>query len=42
MFDKDEDTDENWADDILMVFQKEEGKYGEIFLVKVMSEETGG
>jgi RNA-binding protein 39 len=42
MFDKDEETDENWADDIRMEFQEEGGKYGKISLVKVMSEEPGG
>lgn len=42
MFDKDEETDENWADEIRMVFHEEGGKYGEISLVKVMKEESGG
>ncbi len=42
MFDKDEETDENWADDIRMEFQEEGGKYGKIILVKVMKNDPGG
>lgn len=35
MFDKDEETEENWADDVKLEFEEEGGKYGKISLVKV-------
>jgi len=42
MFNKDEETEENWADDIKLDFEEEGGKHGKILKVKVMSEESGG
>lgn len=42
MFDKDEETEENWAEDIKVEFEEECGKYGKIQNVLVMSQEKGG
>ncbi len=42
MFDKDEETEEGWAEDIKLDFQEEGGKHGKITDVKVMSKEGGG
>lgn len=42
MFNKDEETDEGWAEDIKEEFKEEGGKHGGIEMVKVMSEEPGG
>lgn len=42
MFDKDEETEEGWAEDIKLEFEEEGGKYGKIQFVKVISKEVGG
>jgi len=42
MFDKDEETDEGWEEDIRLDFEEEGGKHGKILSVKVMSKEVGG
>lgn len=42
MFDKDEETDENWEEDIKLDFEEESSKHGKIISVKVMSQEVGG
>jgi len=42
MFDKDEETDEGWEEDIKLDFQEESSKHGKILSVKVMSQEVGG
>ena len=42
MFDKDEETEEGWAEDIKLDFEEEGGKYGKIQFVKVISKEVGG
>ena len=42
MFDKDEETDEGWEEDIRLDFEEEGGKHGKIVSVKVMSKEAGG
>lgn len=42
MFDKDEETDEGWEEDIRLDFEEEGGKHGKIICVKVMSKEVGG
>lgn len=42
MFDKDEETDEGWEEDIRLDFEEEGGKHGKIVSVKVMSKELGG
>lgn len=42
MFDKDEETEKGWAEDIKLDFQEEGGKHGKITAVKVMSHEAGG
>lgn len=42
MFDKDEETEEGWEEDIKMDFEEESSKHGKILSVKVMSKEVGG
>ena len=42
MFDKDEETDEGWEEDIKLDFEEECSKHGKLRLVKVMSTEPGG
>ncbi|EJK52951.1 hypothetical protein THAOC_27709 [Thalassiosira oceanica] len=42
MFDKDEETDEGWEDDIRLDLEEECGKHGRISRVVVMSSEPGG
>jgi RNA-binding protein 39 len=42
MFDKDEETDPNWEEDIRMDFEEECSKYGKLLKVLVMSKEPGG
>ncbi len=42
MFDKDEETEEGWEEDIKLDFEEESSKHGKINLVKVMSKEVGG
>jgi RNA-binding protein 39 len=42
MFDKDEETEEGWAEDIRLDFEEECAKYGKITSVVVMSNEPGG
>lgn len=42
MFDKDEETDEGWEEDIRLDFEEESSKYGKIRSVVVMSKEPGG
>ena len=42
MFDKDEETDEGWEDDIRLDLEEECGQYGKISRVVVMSTEPGG
>ena len=42
MFDKDEETEDNWADDVKVEFDEEGSKHGKIQFVKVMSRERGG
>jgi RNA-binding protein 23/39 len=42
MFNKDEETDPGWANDIREDFQEECSKYGTILSVKVMDKESGG
>mmetsp|Transcript_4644 Transcript_4644/g.7049 ORF Transcript_4644/g.7049 Transcript_4644/m.7049 type:complete len:80 (-) Transcript_4644:98-337(-) len=42
MFDKDEETEEKWADDIKLDFEEEGSKHGKLVSVKVMCKETGG
>lgn len=42
MFDKDEETEEGWEEDIKLDFEEEGGKHGKIITVKVMSKEVGG
>lgn len=42
MFDKDEETEEGWEEDIKLDFEEESSKHGKIVAVKVMSKEVGG
>ena len=42
MFDKDEETDEGWDEDIRLDFEEECAKFGKIVNVLVMSKEPGG
>ena len=42
MFDKDEETEEGWDEDIRLDFEEEGAKHGKILLVKVLSKEVGG
>jgi len=42
MFDKDQETDAGWAEDIELEFSEECGKYGKLLKIRVMSEEVGG
>ena len=42
MFDKDEETDEGWEEDIRLDLEEECGQYGKIARVVVMSAEPGG
>lgn len=42
MFDKDEETEEGWEEDIRLDFEEESIKHGKIFSVKVMSKDVGG
>lgn len=42
MFDKDEETEEGWEEDIKLDFEEESSKHGNIISVKVMSKEVGG
>jgi len=42
MFDKDEETEEGWEEDIKLDFEEESSKHGKIICVKVMSKEVGG
>jgi len=42
MFDKDEETEDGWEEDIRLDFVDESSKYGNLLKVKVMSKEPGG
>jgi hypothetical protein len=42
VFDKDQETDEGWEEDIELDFADECGKYGKLLQLKVMSKEVGG
>ncbi len=42
MFDKDEETESGWEEDIRLDFEEESIKHGKIICVKVMSQEVGG
>lgn len=42
MFDKDEETEKGWEEDIRLDFEEESSKHGKIICVKVMSKEVGG
>lgn len=42
MFDKDQETDAGWEEDIEAEFAEECGKYGRLRKIRVMSEEVGG
>ena len=42
MFDKDQETEDNWAGDVKLEFEEEGSKHGNIQSVKVMSQEKGG
>jgi RNA-binding protein 39 len=42
MFDKDEETDDGWEEDIKLDFEEESSKHGKILSVKVISKEVGG
>lgn len=42
MFDRDEETDEGWEEDIKLDFEEECAQYGKITNVIVMSKDTGG
>lgn len=42
MYNKDEESEEGWAEDIKLDFQEESGKHGKITSVVVMSKEVGG
>ena len=42
MFDKDQETEPNWEEDIRLDFEEECTKWGKIIAVKVMSKEVGG
>ena len=42
MFDKDEETEKGWEDDIKLDFEEECAQYGKIINVVVMSKEVGG
>ena len=42
MFDKDEETEPNWEEEIRLDFEEECSKYGKITKVVVMSKEPGG
>ena len=41
MFDKDEETEKGWEDDIKLDFEEECAQYGKIINVVVMSKEVG-
>lgn len=42
MFDKEEETEEGWEEDIKLDFEEESSKHDKILSVKVMSKEVGG
>ncbi len=42
MFDKDQETEPNWEEDIRLDFEEECTKWGKIIAVKVMNKEVGG
>ena len=42
MFDKDQETEPNWEEDIRLDFEEECTKWGKIITVKVMHKEAGG
>ncbi len=42
MFDKDQETEEGWEEEIRLDFEEECSKYGKITKVVVMSQEPGG
>jgi len=42
MFNKDEETEEGWEEEIKLDFEEESGKHGKIVSCKVMSKEVGG
>lgn len=42
MFDKDEETEQGWEEEIRLDFEEECSKYGKLRLIKVMSKEPGG
>ena len=42
MFDKDEETEEGWEEDIRLDFEEESSKHGKILSVKVISKEVDG
>lgn len=42
MFDKDQETEVGWEEDIKLEFEEEAGKHGKLLSVKVMSQEVGG
>ena len=42
MFDKDEETEEGWEEDIRLDFEEESSKHGKIISVKVISKEPDG
>lgn len=42
MFNKDEETEQNWEEDIRLDFEEETSKYGKLLNVKVMSQQEGG
>lgn len=42
MFDKDEETEEKWAEDIKLDFEEEGSKHGKLVSAKVMDKEAGG
>ena len=42
MFDKDEETEDDWEEDIRLDFEEESAKYGKLLCVVVMHKETGG
>ena len=42
MFDKDQETEPNWEEDIRLDFEEECSKWGKIISVKVMYKEVGG
>jgi RNA-binding protein 39 len=42
MFDKDQETDAGWEDDLELEFAEECGRYGKLLKIRVMSKEVGG